>query len=149
MADDNPDDEVGYNVGYGKPPLHSRFKPGVSANPKGRPKGVRNFQTEINEELRVKITINENGRRKQITKRRAIAKQIVNKSTMGDLKAIPVLLNETRDKNADGSGLAAIFDTADDKAVMASLIQRLREQVEPTAVPAPNPLKQSDSGESA
>ena len=25
-------------VGYGKPPEHSRFKKGVSANPKGRPK---------------------------------------------------------------------------------------------------------------
>jgi hypothetical protein len=30
MADDD--------VGYGKPPKHSRFKPGNNANPKGRPK---------------------------------------------------------------------------------------------------------------
>ena len=28
-----------YAVGYGKPPQHSRFKPGRSGNPKGRPKG--------------------------------------------------------------------------------------------------------------
>ncbi len=27
----------GYEVGYGKPPQKSRFKKGVSANPKGRP----------------------------------------------------------------------------------------------------------------
>ena len=27
-----------YNIGYGKPPKASQFKPGVSGNPKGRPK---------------------------------------------------------------------------------------------------------------
>ena len=31
-----------YAVGYGKPPAHSRFTPGQSGNPKGRPKGARN-----------------------------------------------------------------------------------------------------------
>ena len=28
-----------YKVGYGKPPKASRFKPGTSGNPGGRPKG--------------------------------------------------------------------------------------------------------------
>jgi hypothetical protein len=31
-----------YEVGYGKPPAHSRFRPGESGNPRGRPKGARN-----------------------------------------------------------------------------------------------------------
>ena len=30
---------VDYDVGYGKPPVHSRFKPGQSGNSRGRPKG--------------------------------------------------------------------------------------------------------------
>ena len=30
-----------YEVGYGKPPVHSRFKPGESGNPRGRPKGAK------------------------------------------------------------------------------------------------------------
>lgn len=150
MADKVPNDEGEYEVGYGRPPLHTRFRPGVCPNPKGRGKGVKNFQTEINEELRTKITVNENGHRKKITKRRAVAKQIVNKATMGDLKAIPVLLNETRDRNADGNGLVAIFDTADDQAVMVNLIKRLREQVQSPVEPAPAPpvsFHPNDNGE--
>jgi hypothetical protein len=29
-----------YEIGYGKPPRHTRFRPGVSGNPAGRPRGV-------------------------------------------------------------------------------------------------------------
>jgi uncharacterized protein DUF5681 len=29
-----------YQVGYGKPPRHARFRPGVSGNPRGRPRGA-------------------------------------------------------------------------------------------------------------
>lgn len=28
-------------VGYGRPPAHTRFKPGQSGNPKGRPSGKK------------------------------------------------------------------------------------------------------------
>lgn len=31
-----------YDVGYGKPPLDTRFRPGQSGNPRGRPKGSKN-----------------------------------------------------------------------------------------------------------
>ena len=34
-----------YQVGYCRPPLHSRFKPGQSGNPKGRPRQSRNMRT--------------------------------------------------------------------------------------------------------
>lgn len=34
-----------HEVGYSKPPAHSRFRPGQSGNPRGRPKGSRNRAT--------------------------------------------------------------------------------------------------------
>jgi hypothetical protein len=37
-----PPEPTEYEVGYGKPPRASRFTPGQSGNPKGRPKGARN-----------------------------------------------------------------------------------------------------------
>lgn len=39
-----------YEVGYCKPPIASRFKPGCSGNPKGRPNGARNKLPALHEE---------------------------------------------------------------------------------------------------
>ena len=38
---DDPEEEPTYEVGYAKPPQATRFQPGKSGNPKGRPKGSR------------------------------------------------------------------------------------------------------------
>jgi hypothetical protein len=137
MADDGSDDDYTYEVGYGKPPKHSQFKPGICPNKKGRGKGTKNLRTEIEEELRKKITTQENGLRKKITKSRAIAKQLVNQNVTGNLKTLPILLNETRDTKAEGNLLQVIFDTPDDEAVMANLIERIRKQSQNQNEPVP------------
>jgi hypothetical protein len=116
-------------VGYGRPPKHTQFAKGKSGNPKGRGKGVRNFATEIQEELNARVPITENGIRKKITKRKAIAKQLVNKAAAGDPKSIPVLLNEARQHEA-GSATASGADVLcrpEDQLVMATIVKRIRE----------------------
>ncbi len=80
------------NVGYGKPPRHCRFRKGASGNRKGRPKGRRNIATILEEILREKIVVNENGVRKTVTKLDAALKQLVNKATSGDLIAVRQLI---------------------------------------------------------
>ena len=49
----------GYEVGYGKPPVSGRFKPGRSGNPKGRPKGAKNKVPRLNEERLKAIVLEE------------------------------------------------------------------------------------------
>lgn len=74
-----------YEVGYGKPPKHTQFKPGESGNPWGRPKRSKTITALLKEELEAKISVTENGVKKTMTKREAIARQVVN----GGLKGKP------------------------------------------------------------
>lgn len=121
-------DDTPYRVGYKRPPLATRFKAGKSGNKKGRPKGSKNFATVIQDELRVRISIVENGRRRKITKREAIAKQLVNRAAAGDLKAMPPLLNEVRRHDEDGSAQSADteFRSPEDRKVIENIIKRIR-----------------------
>ncbi|MBZ0218155.1 MAG: DUF5681 domain-containing protein [Fimbriimonadaceae bacterium] len=54
-----PPGSTGYDVGYGKPPTETRFKSGVSGNPKGRPKGARNKRPALNKERLKEIVLDE------------------------------------------------------------------------------------------
>ena len=98
MTDDNSDsssDKDGkrsYTVGYGKPPASGRFKPGVSGNPKGRRKNIKNFETYLRDELRSKVTVNRDGRQVSLPKVGLIAVQLVNSALKGNLKSIDCLL---------------------------------------------------------
>jgi hypothetical protein len=78
--------------GYGNPPKAHRFKPGQSGNPKGRPKGTKNLKTDLLEELAEMITVNEGGKRKKISKQRAMVKNLVAKAINGDTKATETLI---------------------------------------------------------
>jgi len=80
-------DENDYEVGYGKPPEDTRFKPGQSGNPNGRPKKTRDLEKLFERELSQTIHINENGQPRAITKREAIVKTIVLSALKGDHRA--------------------------------------------------------------
>ncbi len=48
-----------YDVGFGKPPADTRFKPGISGNPRGRPKGSKNNKPGLNAERLREIVLEE------------------------------------------------------------------------------------------
>jgi hypothetical protein len=82
-----------YEVGYGKPPKHTQFKPGESGNAKGRPNGIKNLNTDLEEELSLKILVTEGGTQKETTKQRAMLKSLFAKALNGDVRASGVLIN--------------------------------------------------------
>ena len=90
-----------YSVGYSKPPQHTKFVNGQIANPKGRPKGSKNFKTQLREELKKPASFTENGKRRKTNKQGAFAVQLVNKGVGGDPKTMPLLLNEIRHLEAN------------------------------------------------
>jgi hypothetical protein len=82
-----------HKVGYGKPPQHTQFKPGQSGNPKGRPRGIKNLNTDLEEELSQKILVTEAGTQLETTKQRAMIKSLFAKALNGDVRASGVLIN--------------------------------------------------------
>ena len=125
-----PPKETGdYEVGYGKPPLHTRFQKGKSGNPKGRPRGKKNMSTLLSTALNASIVVVANGRRKKITKREAIVTQLVNKSAAADLKATQIVLAMLRELEPqdDGSADPAVFTEADHE-IIRRIQARLRNE---------------------
>jgi hypothetical protein len=80
-------------VGYKKPPRHAQFKPGQSGNPKGRPKKAATLPDVLSKELRTRVPIVNNGKRKKVSLLVAIMKQHLNKAANGDAKAAALVLN--------------------------------------------------------
>ncbi len=76
-----------YDVGYKKPPSSGQFRRGHSGNPRGRPKGRKNFKTDLEEELFQTIQVNESGSLSVITKQRALIKRMLERALKGDVKA--------------------------------------------------------------
>jgi hypothetical protein len=124
-----PETSRDYAVGYGKPPLHSRFQKGRSGNPKGRPRGRKNMSTLLSDALNGSVSVVENGRRKKITKREAIITQLVNKSASADLKATQMVLAMLRDveARADSDAEPAAFTEADQQ-IIRRIQARLRNE---------------------
>jgi hypothetical protein len=87
---------MAYEIGYRRPPESGRFKKGKSGNPKGRPKGSTNFLTILERELGQSIVVNENGKKKTITRMQAMVKRIVASALQGDLKALMTLFEILR-----------------------------------------------------
>jgi hypothetical protein len=81
-----------YDVGYGKPPQHTRFKPGQSGNPKGRPKQCQNLKSEIRNALVKKVTVTENGRVRSMSRLKAIVTGLTAKALKGDVRAAESVL---------------------------------------------------------
>jgi len=96
-----PDDNDDYEVGYARPPRHSRFVKGQSGNPRGRPRGAENIKTLLDEALNELVVVTDHGGRRKVSKRKAFITQIVNGGAKGNFRAVPILLAMLKDFESD------------------------------------------------
>jgi hypothetical protein len=88
------DDDGDYDVGFGKPPKHSQFKPGVSGYPKGRPKWKdRGMLTEmIGKELYRPVRITQNGETLRLPALQVALRRLVRMGAEGHTKSVESML---------------------------------------------------------
>lgn len=120
----------GDHIGYGKPPKHTRFRTGISGNPKGRPRGSRNLKTILEEVLQEKIVVGEKGGRKVVTKFDAVIHQLVNKAIDGDIVASRLLLNLTSSIETKSEGAQTTQLSEPDFKVLRTVLERLESPKE-------------------
>jgi hypothetical protein len=75
------------SAGYGRPPTATRWKPGQSGNPKGRPKGSQNLRSAIEKMLIDKITLREGDKVRRVTRLEAVMRKQLEMALRGDRKA--------------------------------------------------------------
>jgi hypothetical protein len=114
-------------VGYGNPPQRTRFKSGQSGNLRGRPRGALNLATVLARTLREKVMINENGKRKTVTKLEVAIAQLVTKATSGDGHAIRYLcqlVTSAEERSVVVEPTPQLSET--DQKVMANILKRFQ-----------------------
>ena len=116
--------EANEDVGYGKPPRASQFKPGQSGYPTGRPKGSRNEATILKELLQHKVMLNERGKTRKITLLEAILRKVADDCLKGNTKSISFLLNRYQTAAAGDAVQGDISE--DDKAVMEAFLREFK-----------------------
>ena len=79
-------DSLEPSAGYGQPPRASRFRPGQSGNPKGRPRNRRRSLPH-DTVLGQMVTISEGGRKRRITAAEAFILHLTRKGLAGDSSA--------------------------------------------------------------
>lgn len=85
--DDEHLNDTSYQVGFRRPPLHSRFKPGQSGNPSGRPRGAQNLKAVFDRILREEISLREGEVTKKITKAEALLRGLLIGAMKGDSRS--------------------------------------------------------------
>jgi hypothetical protein len=103
-------------VGYGRPPKHSRFRPGQSGNPSGRRRGTEGHRRLLEEALEQPITIHEDGRTFTIRHSEAMYRSLVARAIQGDMRAAALII-----RLADRLGLSNPADN-DDKTIIVRVL---------------------------
>lgn len=123
-----PDEQ---KCGFCLPPKEHQYHKGQSGNSNGRPRGARNRNTIVREQMNRKITLTtpDGNSRRISTKEGIIAKQ-TNKALQGDLKSAKWVMELSDAADAEYEVISASREQLnhDDKLILQQYIKRYHEQ---------------------
>jgi hypothetical protein len=135
-----------YDVGYARPPQHTRFKKGLSGNPNGRPPKKPDFYTELTRVLQDTVTITFEGEPQQVTVQQALLFRLRDEALRGEVWA-GKLLQKVVDANPDSGSL---YDDIEREVQLFKALKALELMVEESkrekANQTPDPTEAGDGG---
>lgn len=117
-------------VGYGRPPVVTRFKPGTSGNPKGRPKGSKNLKTLIREAMTASIAIQEGEKTRRVSRLEGVVLRQLQSALRGSDKAALAVIKmalqlKFLEDSAGDVGHTAL--SSEDERIVNELVARSRK----------------------
>lgn len=120
-SSEQPEAAEAYAVGYGRPPLATRFRPGRSGNPRGRPRARQSIEATTAEVLDEKMPVVLGGRRRRVTAQQAILLLLREQALKGNLAAVRLLFDIRRGSAGEaGVATAQSLLSQEDRAILAA-----------------------------
>jgi hypothetical protein len=121
-----------YAVGYGKPPVRSQFKPGISGNAKGRPKNSKNLKTLIRQAMTATISIQEGASTRRVSKIEGVVLRQLQNALKGDDRSAMAVVKMAMQmgflEDTDTNRVEAADLSASDEAILQQLLARHRRK---------------------
>jgi hypothetical protein len=117
--------EPDYKVGYCRPPKHGQIKPGEVRNKRGKARGTRSLKNDVREILNMPVPLNDPGKKRKVTTRKAALLKLREKALKGDSRSLDRLLDYAREHDLE-EGLIANTGTLleHDQAILARSRER-------------------------
>ncbi|MEM7781079.1 MAG: DUF5681 domain-containing protein [Pseudomonadota bacterium] len=114
-----------YEVGKNKPPVATRFQKGDGRKRGRRKKGTSNFRTDFQQELDSKVSLSVNGKKKRVTRQRAIVMRLMDNASRGKHPAIRQVMDY-----ADRYGLSTHVEPDNEAEPMPGLTEMTDEELQ-------------------
>ena len=119
--------DPGSKTGFCRPPVHTRFKSGVSGNPAGRPKGTRNLSNDVKRTLQTLVKLKDQGQPRRVSTQEAALMRLREKALKGDPRSLDRLLEYARMYNNDVETASSDKSlTAEDQAILDAYATEIR-----------------------
>src|SRR5262249_55418855 len=109
-----------YPIGYGKPPEHTRFRPGFSGNPTGKRKGARNLSSDVKRALLIPVQLKEGGKGRKVSTQQAVLMRLQEKALKGDARSLDRFVELAQLYNNEPTASATPPSTSEDEEILAA-----------------------------
>jgi hypothetical protein len=84
-------------AGDGRERNDTRYKPGQSGNPKGRPKGSKNYGAQLHKLYTEPVVVNQGGKRRRVAALVAVHQVQLQRALTGDKRATEIVLKTAKE----------------------------------------------------